>query len=265
VSGEGGGNLGSEVREGGIVDAAGARKVDVEDLTDASWVGREQHNAVAEADGFTDIMRDEHDSFSALREDALNISIELIARECVERGKRFVHQQHTGVRREAACKRNALAHTTRELMGACKLAIGKADEVKVVAGDLETFALGEVRLKAKSKEYVVEDVEPGEERVLLEHYHAITPRRTYGLTIEEHATSVRLLESRDERKECRLSTARGSDQADKLTLADIEVDTFEGCDLPHPAIKGFGYAAQGELDGILSGLGHRQGSREGDR
>jgi hypothetical protein len=91
VSGEGGGNLGSEIRKGGIVDAARARKVDVEDLADASWVGREQHNAVAEADSFTNIMCDEHDGLSALSKDALNVSIELIARERIEGGKRFVH------------------------------------------------------------------------------------------------------------------------------------------------------------------------------
>jgi hypothetical protein len=146
VSGEGSGNLGSEIRKGGIVDAARARKVDVENLADASRVRREQNDAVSKADSFTNIMRDEHDGLSALSEDALNVSIELIARECVEGGKGFVHQQHTGVRREAAGKRNALAHTTGEFMGSCTLAIGKANEVKVVAGDLETFDFGEVGL-----------------------------------------------------------------------------------------------------------------------
>ena len=115
-------------------------------MADASWIGREEKDTIAKADGFTNIMRDEHDGLSALSEDALNISIELIAGECVEGGKGFVHQQHTGIRCEAACKRNALAHTTGEFMGPCTLAIGKSDEVKVVAGDLETLDLGEVGL-----------------------------------------------------------------------------------------------------------------------
>ena len=129
MGGEGGGDLRGEIGQGGVVDAAGTRQVDVEDLADAAGIGREEDDAVAEADSLADVVRDEHDGLPALREDPLDVAVKLVAGEGVEGGERLVHQQHAGIRRETARERDALAHAAGELVGPRALPVGKTDEL----------------------------------------------------------------------------------------------------------------------------------------
>src|SRR5690348_16857036 len=64
-------------REIHAVDVAGPGKGNRKLLTDPSGMGGEEDDAIAETDGFSDVMRDEHDRLAVLAPDALDVAVEL--------------------------------------------------------------------------------------------------------------------------------------------------------------------------------------------
>jgi len=78
---------------------------------DAAWVWRKQHHAVAQAHRLPHIMGHEKNGFPAVPPDALQVTVELFPRQGVQRGKRFIHEQHPGVGRERPGQGDALFHS----------------------------------------------------------------------------------------------------------------------------------------------------------
>ena len=97
------------------VDVARAGEVDRELVLDPPRVRREEHHAVAQADGLAHVVGDEEDRLPALRPDPLEVAVELLAGHGVERAEGLVHEEHAGVRGEgsgrappaASCRRRA--------------------------------------------------------------------------------------------------------------------------------------------------------------
>ena len=98
------------------VDVARTRQRNRELAADAAGMRRHQQHPVAEADRLAHVVRHEDDRLAALRPDALDVAVELLARHRVERGERLVHQQHARVGRERAGQRDALLHAAGELV-----------------------------------------------------------------------------------------------------------------------------------------------------
>ena len=246
MRGERRGDLRREGREGGVVHAARAREVHVEDLLDAARIGGEEHHAVAEADGFADVVGDEHDGLLALREDFLDVTVELLAREGVERRERLIHQQHARVGGERTGEGDALAHPPGEFVRAGLFLVTEADEVQVVAGGLEALGLGEVRLEAEAEEDVLQGIEPREERILLEHDEAIPARGRHRLIPEADLAFVGMLQTGQQAQQGGLTATGRTDNDEELPFPDVQGDLLQGRDLASRPVETLGDVAQGQ-------------------
>ena len=85
-----------------------------------------EDDAIGEAHGLADVVRDEDDRLARGAPDALDLALQDLARLRVERGERLVHQQHGGIGRQRARDGAALAHAARELV---RVAVLEAPEV----------------------------------------------------------------------------------------------------------------------------------------
>ena len=113
---EGAGDLGGVLGELDRIDVARAGELDLELLANAAGMRGEKDDAIAEAGGLADVVRDEDDRLLAGLPDFLDVAVELLAGEGVERGERLVHEQDARIRREGAGERDALFHAAGELV-----------------------------------------------------------------------------------------------------------------------------------------------------
>ena len=100
---------------------------------------------------------------------ALELLVQQVARDGVERGERLVHEEHGAVLREGAGEGDALAHAARELVRALLRGIREVDDVE----ELERLrAPGRARDAAEAQREldVLPGGEPRHERRLLEHH-----------------------------------------------------------------------------------------------
>ena len=109
-------------RPGGLGDAPLAG--------DAAGPAGEQDDALAEAGGLAHVVGDEDDRAAGRAPDALELLVQQVARDGVERGERLVHEQHGTVLREGARERDALAHAAGELVRALLGGIREVDGVE---------------------------------------------------------------------------------------------------------------------------------------
>ena len=72
--------------------------------------------------------------------------------------------------------------------------------------------------------HVLLDVEPGEQRVVLEHDAAIRPRALDRHPVEQHRAGVGLLEAGENIEQGRFPAAARAEQGQKLARLDVEVD-----------------------------------------
>ena len=95
----------------------GTREIHVEVRGEASGTACQQHDAVAEARRLTHVVRDEHDGEPCLAPHVLELVVQQVARDGVERAERLVHEEDIRVLREGAGERDPLAHAAGELVG----------------------------------------------------------------------------------------------------------------------------------------------------
>src|SRR3984893_2339158 len=108
---QGAGDLSGMLRQLDAIDVAWPWKRDVELFPNAPGIAREQDDAIGEADGFARVMGDEDDGLPPLLPDTLDVAVELLAGQGVERGERLIHQKDARIRREGASERDALFHS----------------------------------------------------------------------------------------------------------------------------------------------------------
>ena len=83
---------------------------------DAPGAAREQDDALAEAGGLAHVVGDEDDRASGRAPDPLELLVQEVAGDGVERGERLVHEEHGPVLGEGAGERDALTHAAGELV-----------------------------------------------------------------------------------------------------------------------------------------------------
>ncbi len=91
---------------------------------------RHQDDAVAQAHGLAHIVGDEHDGLAALAPDPLDVLVELVAGQGVERREGLVHQQHLRIGRERTGERHPLLHAARQLVHMRALELLEPDELE---------------------------------------------------------------------------------------------------------------------------------------
>ena len=114
----------------------GRGRSDREFLPNATGMRRKEEHAIAQASCLSNVMRNEHNRFLARLPDSLNIPVELLASQRIERGKRFIHQQHARIGCQGAGQRDPLLHSTRKFVDVGMLEPAETDEFKIILGDV---------------------------------------------------------------------------------------------------------------------------------
>ena len=195
----------------GAVDVARARQGNVEDLRDASRRRRHEHDAIAEAHRLAHVVRDEDDGLAAFHPDVLDVAVELLAGERIERGEGLVHQQHPRVGRERAGQRDALLHAAGELVHMRMLELLEADELEEMVGDFLALGIPQIRPQFQPEHHVAEDVEPRKQRRFLEHDEPLPPGPFHELAVGEHAAGIRHGQACDDVEQGRFAAAARPD------------------------------------------------------
>ena len=156
----------------GVFQMTRARQVDREFTLDAAGAEGQQNDAIAEANGFADVVGDENDGASGLAPDALQFVVQQVASLGVERGEGFVHQQNIGLGGKRAGDGHALPHAAGELVSVAVLEFAEMHQAQVVVGLFLALGLGNA-LHLHAEFDVLSDREPREQAVLLEDENAI--------------------------------------------------------------------------------------------
>ena len=172
-------------------------------------------------------MRHENNGLAAGFPDALDVAVEVLAGQGVQRGEGFVHEQHAGVGGQSSGEGDALLHAAREFMNVGAFEFFQSNEVEVVFGNLLAFLGIQARLEPEAEEDIAHDIQPREKRVLLEHDHAVATGAGDVFAVGQNLSTVRLVEAGDEVQERRLAAAAGADEAEEFTLADFHTHIVE--------------------------------------
>ena len=117
-----------------MVAVAGARDVDFDHFADTAGVGIEHEDAVAEEDGFIEVVGDEDDGDVDIFPDVEEVGLHLAAGLGIEGAEGFVHEEDAGLIGESAGDGDALFHAAGELLGVGGFEFGEADEFDPLAG-----------------------------------------------------------------------------------------------------------------------------------
>jgi len=163
----------TEVEIVGLADATGARRHD-------DQLGRHEQR-------FLDAVGDEEHHLPGLAPDLEDQLLHGLARQCVERPQGLVHEQHRRVAGQRAGDPHALLHAAGQLVHFVMLEAGQPHEGKVVEPGLFALLLRGA-LQPQTEADVVENVEPRQQRMLLEHHAAIPPGTLDRAAVEQHVT-----------------------------------------------------------------------------
>src|SRR4051794_7227746 len=226
---------GDEVIRGLLVDVRRAP-----DLLDAALV--EDRDAVGHREGLVLVVGhvDERDPHVSL--DPLELHLHLLAKLQVEGAERLIEEQHPWPVDDCAGKRDALTLATRQLARLAPLVARQPDHLEGFGSALSALVLAHP-LDSQPVLHVLAHRHVREQRVVLEDgVDLAVIRRNPGHVAsgELDPAHVGLLEARDHAKCRRLARARGAQQSEELTSADLEVDAVDG----HDVAVGLADAAQ---------------------
>ena len=200
-----------------------SRQIDRHDRLDAAGARGEYDDPVGERDGLVDMMGDEQHRGLADIPDVEQKALHLDAGLDVESGEGFVHQQDFRLHREGARDGDALAHAAGKLVGALFERIGKADPSQHLTRRLLAL-LGRHAAHGKTEADVLPDIQPGEQRCLLEDQAALWRRSGDGFAVRADRARGRLFEPGDEIEQRALAATGRAQQNDELAGLDLEID-----------------------------------------
>ena len=140
--------------------------------SNASGARGHDEQAFAEEQGFFHAVGDEDDRLAGVAPQLQDQGLHLLPRQRVQRPQRLVHQDELRVVGEAAGQGDALLHAARQLVDRLVPEPLEADGVEQVlhpGGDLAGRCAAHLRAEAD----VLGDVQPLEQRALLEHHPAL--------------------------------------------------------------------------------------------
>src|SRR5438477_10736750 len=101
---------------------------------------RKKQDAIPQASCFANIMRDKDNGLAARFPDFLNVAVQLLARERIECGEWLVHEKHARIPRKGASERNALLHSTGQLVNGRAFKTAQAVHSEAIfRGDVSSF------------------------------------------------------------------------------------------------------------------------------
>src|SRR5262249_390943 len=155
-------------------------------------------------------MRNKHDCFISRFPDSLKIPIELLTCERIKGSKGLIHQQHARIRRQRASKRDALLHSTGQLVNVGALEPAETNQLEVVLGHIVPILICQIRLELESKQNIPKHVQPREQGRFLKHNEPLATRAGYWLAISLDGTAIGFFKPGNDVEQCRFATAARS-------------------------------------------------------
>ena len=192
---------------------------------------------------FVGIVRDE--KRGPTREEARREFLEAVPRDRVERCERLVHQHDRPFLHERAGERHALALPAGKRRGPAVRPVGQAHLDEKSLGT-EAHRRVTDPSEAESKQHVVDDREPGQEKVLLCHI-GDAAGEGYAVAARDRARGAGRRETREHPKETRLADTARTEKAGALAALECHVEAVEqqdACMGQAPAAESDGEGAQ---------------------
>ncbi len=205
---------------------AGTRQFDGEFAFHAAGTESEQNDAIAEANGLTDVVRDEDDGASGFAPDALEFVVQQVAGLRVESGERLVHQKDVGLGGQGAGNGYALPHAARKLVNVAVLKFSEVYEPEIVFRLLQAFGLGNT-LHLHAEFDVLANGEPWEKAVFLEDEDAVGARALHGISVDKDLAGCLRVQAGNQVEQSGLTAARGPDDAEKFARLNLKIDVVE--------------------------------------
>ena len=183
---------------------------------------------VGQDDGLVDVVRDEEHGLARRPPDLDQLALHGGAGVGVERGERFVHQQHLRLVGEHARDLDALLHAAGQLGRMLVILAPQPDEVEIAVRPLEPLGARQPA-HAQSELDVAERRQPRIERVVaLEHHAAVRAGALDGLAGDLDFTGRSRLEPGQHVEHRGLAAAARAQQAEELAGLDVQVEIAHG-------------------------------------
>ena len=175
------------------------------------------------------------------RQSSMELLVELLAGDLVERRERLVEQQQVGLGHQRARERGAHAHAARKLGGIAAGGVAEADLLDRPGARFEPRGARDAA-KLERQRHVVEQVAPRQQVGVLEDVGDRRPSsgRVLGgspmapLDVADDGAAGRPVEAGDQPQQGRLAAARRPQQGEELAGLDVEVDALDG---DHAAVE----------------------------
>ena len=197
-------------------------------LDDAPRARRHHHNLGGEVDRLSYRVGYEHHGAALALPELLQLLVQTVTGDLVERPKGLVHHQNLWFKRQCARDRYPLLHAARELPGVLALKPCQTDLLQVLHGD----GLGlsaPLALNLQGQGDIGQHSTPRKQRRGLK-YIAISPGQAGVMgrhSIDQHLSGTDGLQIRNHPHQCGLATARGADERDKLALGNGEINVAQ--------------------------------------
>src|SRR4051812_45361664 len=195
---------------------------------DATGARAHEHDPLPEPGGLADVVGHEDDRQLLLGPDPLQLLVQDVAGDRVERGERLVHEQHRAVLGQRTGEGDALAHAAGELVHPLAALAAEVDHLEQPLGLGAALGLADAA-GAQRQLDVGRGGQPRQQRRLLEHQG-----RALGRDLDRAGRGGQ--EARHDVEQRRLAAAGGAEQADELARLDGEVDALQdrgGAPLEH--------------------------------
>ena len=194
---------------------------------------RQGHNAVSHDNGLIHIVGDQHHGLAFLVPDVQDFVLEVGACQRIESTQRFIQQENVRVSRQGAGNGDALPHTARQLRGAFRSRRGQTHQVNVTRDVRPTLRCRPAWVGlVDGQRHIVEDAQPGYQRIPLKDHAAVWSWSTNGFALLEDDAGIRRDQSGQERHERCLATARKANNGQELTGANLQSDVLENTSFP---------------------------------
>ena len=193
---------------------------------DSPGTASEQQHAIADAQGFVDIVGDQQCRALVLMHQVHQQVLHRLAGDRVERRKGFVEIDDLGVARQRPRQRGALRHAAGQRVRALVTMLGKSHLFERATHPLRS-RLGRLPLtaaKIETKTDVLRDAQPGQQGRRLKNDAGRRRARGAGLPVQRDLAGLRLGEARQNAQQRRLAAARTANQTDDLTPRNGQLD-----------------------------------------
>jgi len=215
----------NQLDEMSALAVARMREVHHEIGVNVSGIAAQNDDAVAEDDSFFDVVGDDEDRPRGnlmVEPKFQEFAAQRFRREDVERGERFIHEEHFGLDHQSAGDTHALLHAAGKLFGVCRFESVKADGVYNAQGALVALD-GRHAARFKRRFDVLDNRQPRKERETLKHDGHIRSFAAHRLPVPVDGAGAGRRKTGQHAEQRRLSAAGGPQQRDDLPRIDGEI------------------------------------------